>query len=122
MGNFPVQRVSLSGTGSSTLERGDQKLSFRYADKDMLVLLNKLYRIRFFELPTRYTAKYSVFLKDDGSVGTQALKMSDASSTNVCFTVMAYEKYVTYSSEAPRELEDMVQRIFSEADRLVKLR
>ncbi len=53
-----------------------------------------------------------------GPIGTNALRMADAPSTTVCFTLPAYKKCVTYSSDGPRELEELTQRIFSEADQL----
>src|ERR1019366_940403 len=82
-----IRRVSLSGTGSATLERDGLSLPFRYPAKDLLALLNDLYKLRFFELPADYSGRYSVFLKDDGSVATKALRMSDVPGTSVCFTV-----------------------------------
>lgn len=120
-GAFPVRRVNLSGAGAATLERDGRKLPFHYAPKDLLALLNELYKIRFFDLPTNYRTRYSLFLKEDGSVGTSALRLSDESSTSVCIAVAAYEKCVTYGSEAPYELEHLAKRIFSEADRLVNV-
>lgn len=117
----PIRRVSLSGTGNATLERDGRNLPFRYPTKDMLALMNEFYRIRFFDLPPSYSIKYSVFLKDDGSIGTGARKMSDAPSTSICFSVAGYEKCVTYAAEAPPELEALAKHIVAEADRLVKL-
>ncbi len=117
---FPIRRVNLSGTSSASLERDGQTLPFRYAPKDLLILLNEFYKIRFFDLPTNTTARYSVFLKEDGSVVTSTLRMADAASTRVCFAVATYEKCVTYAGETPRELDDIVRRVFSDADRLVK--
>lgn len=115
---LPIQRVSLSGSGSATLERDKQSLPFRYAPRDFLALLNELYLIRFFDLPASYVARYSIFLKDDGTVGTQVLKMSDVSSTRICFAVPGYEKCVTWAADAPAELEKLAQRLFAEAERL----
>ena len=116
---LPTRRISLSGTGDAALERDRQNLPFRYESRELLALLNELHRIRFFDLPTNYRARYSVFLRDDGTVGTEVLKMSDASSTSICFAVPSYEKCVTYSTEGPAELEKLAQRIFSEAEQLV---
>lgn len=120
--NFPVQRVSLSGNGSAMLERDKQQLPFQYAAKDVMVLLNDFYRIRFFDMAKDYSIRYSVFNKDDGTIGTSLLRMSDAPSTIVCFAVATYEKCVTYTTEGPYELEKLTQRIFSEADKLVNLK
>ena len=117
---FPMQRIALSGTESATLERGKQRFPFDYPSADLLNFLNELYAIRFFDLPGDLTTKFSIFLKDDGSIGTSALRMMDAPSTSLCFTVADYEKCVTYGENGPRELEEIVERIFREADLRVK--
>lgn len=115
---LPIRRVILSGAGSATLERDGKEVQFPYGKKDLLALLNALYKIRFFDLPTQYSTQYSVFMKDDETVGTAALRMSDSGSTNICFAVTGYEKCVTYGPNAhgPLELENIAKRIFSDAD------
>lgn len=115
---FPIRRVSLSGTGSASLESDGQSVQFPYATKDLLVLLNELYRIRFFDLPEKYTTRYSIFLKDDGIVGTSALRMTDAGSTSICFLVAEYEKCVIYGRDGPFELENIAKRIFADTEGL----
>jgi hypothetical protein len=115
---LPIRRVILSGAGSATLERDGKNIQFPYERKDLLALLNALYKIRFFDLPTQYNTQYSVFLKDDGTVGTAAVRMSDSGSTNICFSVTGYKKCVTYGpgTSGPLELENIAKRIFSDAD------
>ncbi|MHB1083662.1 MAG: hypothetical protein ACYCZA_02315 [Thiobacillus sp.] len=121
-GHFQVRRVSLSGTGAATLEQDGQKLPFHYTSKDLLALLNDLYKIRFFEMPANYSIRHSVFLKDDDTIGTSMLRMLDESSTSVCFSVAAYKRCVTYGTEGPGELENIAARIFTEADKLAGAR
>lgn len=116
--NFPLRRINLSGKGSATLEGGSQNLPFSYAAQDLLGLLNELYRIRFFDLPRNYSTRHSVSLKDDGMVVTGRLRLLDTASTTVCFSVAAYEKCVTYTTEGPYELEKLTQRVFAEAEQL----
>lgn len=115
---LPVRRVILSGAGSAILERDGKEVQFPYGKKDLLAFLNALYKIRFFDLPTQYSPQYSVFMKDDETVGTAALRMPDSGSTNICFAVTGYEKCVTYGSgtRGPLELENIAKRIFSDAD------
>lgn len=116
--NFPLQRISLTGKGSATLERDGQSQPFHYTAQDLLDVLNELYRIRFFDLAKNYSTRHSVSLKDDGTVITGHLRLQDASSTTVCFAVAAYEKCVTYTTEGPYELEKLTQRVFAQAEQL----
>jgi hypothetical protein len=116
---FPVQRVSLSGSGRATLEQDGKIMPFTYQVKKLLVLMNEFYRIRFFDMPNDYTNRYSVFLKDEGTVETSALHMLDAGGMQICFTAASYEKCVNYGDEGPSELKDIARRIFTEADALV---
>ncbi len=115
---LPIRRVTLSGAGCATLERDGKSVQFPYGTKDVLALLNELYKVRFFDLPSQYNTQFSVFLKDGGVVGTAALHMSDSGSTSICFVVTEYEKCVTYSRDSSLELENIARRIFSDADRM----
>lgn len=117
---FPIHRISLSGRGSATLERNGAPLHISYSNENLIVLLNTLYKIHFFELPAKYTTRYSVFLKDDGTVATSALRLSDAASTSVCFEVGEYEKCVTYGRDGPCELENLVDRVFDDLEKRVR--
>jgi hypothetical protein len=118
-GVFPVRSVSLSGRGTATIEQDGKQRPFHFASKNMLALLNDLYKVRFFDLPTNYMARYSVILKDDGLIRTSQSRVLDASSTRVCFSVPTYEKCVTYGSEGHHDLEDITARVFAEAEKLV---
>ncbi|WP_090369411.1 hypothetical protein [Nitrosospira sp. Nl5] len=115
---LPIRRVILSGTGGATLERDGERMQFSYGNRELLALLNALYKIRFFDLPSQYNTRYSVFLKDDGTVGTEALRMPDSASTSICFAVSGYEKCVTYGRNSPLGLEGIAKQVFSDAGRL----
>ncbi|WP_227869182.1 hypothetical protein [Nitrosospira lacus] len=117
---LPAQRVSLSGSGSATLEQDGKTLSFTYEVTDLLAVINALYKIRFFDLPGDYTNQYSVFLKDGKTVETTALRMLDVNVMNICFTVAGYEKCVSYSDGQLPDLENIAKRIFSGANELLK--
>lgn len=117
---FPVQRISLSGKGSATFERGNELLQVLYPTSALVALLNEFYRIHFFELPSQYTPRYSVFLKDDGMIATSALRMMDTGSTRICFAVTGYEKCVTYGRDGPHDLENIVNRVFDDIEKQVK--
>ncbi len=119
---LPIRRVVLSGAGGATLERDGERMRFSYGNRELLALLNALYKIRFFDLPSQYNTRYSVFLKDDGTVGTEALRMPDSASTSICFAVSGYEKCVSYGRSGPLELEDIAKQIFSDAGRLASER
>lgn len=111
-----IQSVSLSGKGSATVERGGKLVRFAYSTADFLNLLNEFYKIRFFDLPEKYTTRYSVFLKDDRTVGMSALRMSDAASTQVCVAIDEYEKCVTFGRDGPVELKSITTRILIDVD------
>lgn len=119
---LPVRRVILSGAGDATFERDGGSVHFPYSNKDLLALLKALYKIRFFDLPSQYNTRYSVFLNDDGTVGTEALRMTDSASTSICFAVRGYEKCVTYGRDGPLELENIAKQIFSDASGLASER
>jgi hypothetical protein len=114
---FPVRRVSLSGKGTAAFEQGEEFLQVSYSTRALVTLLNELYRIRFFELPSHYTARYSVFLKDDGMIATSALRMMDAGSTRICFAVTGYEKCVMYGRDGPNDLENIVNGVFDDLEK-----
>lgn len=112
----PMGQLMLAGKGQATWQSGDRNRLFDHTAKDHLNVLNGLYRIRFFDMPAQLRSPLSVFLKDDGTVGTQGLKMADAGSTTVCFSLPGYEKCVRYDATGPRELEDFVQRLLADAE------
>jgi hypothetical protein len=107
-----IRSVSLSGNGSVTVERDGEPERLGYATSDLLKLLNEFYRIRFFDLPEKYTTRYSVFLKDGGIVGTSALRMADAASTLVCINIGEYRKCITFGRDGPLELESVTKQVF----------
>ncbi len=108
--------VSLPGTGDATLEADGRKLPFRFESRDRVALLNELYRIRFFDLPTQYSTRPSARLSDDGSVDTIRRQLSDANVNSVCVSIAAFERCVHYGSEAPLELDRLAQRVFAQAE------
>lgn len=114
----PIRRLSIAGTGAATLEQNGQKHAFRYATTDLLAVLNNLYAIRFFDLAGDYTTRRSVFLKDDGTIVTTMLRMVDEPSTTVCVSATSFEKCVSYGAHAPDTLENIVARVFSDAETL----
>ncbi|MDO7083607.1 hypothetical protein WNY51_15135 [Pseudocolwellia sp. AS88] len=115
------QHIQFLGTGLSILEKEGKKVTFNYSHTKLIKLLNNLYSIHFFNLPTRYNIKYSVYLKEDGTVNTNALRMVDASSTTICFNIPSFEKCVTYSSDGPTELQELTKYLFSEAEQLANI-
>lgn len=114
------RRVNIVGTGKSTLEYDKKKSQFVYPDNDLLALLNELYKIRFFNLPTNSTTTYSVFLKNDGAVHTSVLRVQDTSSTTLCFSLKNYEKCVNFDGESLQNLENLAKRIFLQAEQLAQ--
>jgi hypothetical protein len=101
----------LSGNGGATLKRHGRLVQFPYPRDDFLNLLNELYRIRFFDLPETYITRYSIFLKDDGTVAMSALRMPDMPSTKVCVVIDQYEKCVTFGRDGPLELKSITKKL-----------
>ena len=113
-GDTPRQ-LQLSGTGSATLESQGQRRAFPHTPQAQVAVLDALYRMRFFNLPTQSAARYSVVLREDGMVLTQALRMVDAPTGRVCVSVAAYEKCVTFGTTEPSALAQLVERTFADA-------
>jgi hypothetical protein len=111
--SFPIQRLTLSGSGDATLERDGKSTLLSYPDKDLLSVLKEFYKIRFFDLPEDYSTEYSVFLDENRMIQTTALRLPDVESTSACLAIAGYKKCVTYSRKGPLELENLVQRIFA---------
>lgn len=111
---LPRQTVSLDGAGRGSFERDGRTLQFPFPESDFLGVVNDLYKIRFFDLTEQLRPPRSVFLKNDGSVGTQASKMHDALTTSVCFSLPPFTKCVSYEADPPLELDRLVQRLLAE--------
>ena len=112
---LPRQTLTLPGSGRASFEHDGRNAAFILNVQDMLALVNELYRLRFFDLPDRLMPPRSAFLKDDGSVGTQATRMHDALTTSVCFILPQYRKCVVYEDDPPAELSGLVQRLLADA-------
>lgn len=111
-----VRQWVLPGTGHATLTRGERVTSFDYAAADLIDVLNTLYRMRFFDLPTDLVARYSVYLKDDGTVGTSHMRLLDRASTEVCVRLADYEKCVRYADGDHTALDALVRQLDAEVD------
>ncbi|MCZ4304097.1 hypothetical protein O4G98_05070 [Zoogloeaceae bacterium G21618-S1] len=114
-----TRRLVLPGAGRATLTRGEAVASFDYAAADLMGVLNTLYRMRFFDLPTDLVARYSVYLNDDGVVGTSHMRLLDRASTEVCVRLADYEKCVRYADGEPAALDALVRQLNAEADQRV---
>lgn len=113
---FSTRWINLSAEGAVLLERDGTTARFSYANQDLLNLVNELYKMHFFELPSEYTAEYSIVQKEDGHLATMISSMDDEPSTSVCVLIKEYKKCITYSRKGPLELENLVHRIFSKVN------
>ncbi|MEO8991536.1 MAG: hypothetical protein ABI284_01645 [Nitrosospira sp.] len=113
---FSIREIRLSAEGGAILGRGGGTVRFSFTKQDLLNLVNELYQLRFFELPSDYTAEYSIVQNEDGILSTMISSMEDEPSTSVCIFIKEYKKCVTYSRKGPFELENLVQRVFTKAD------
>jgi hypothetical protein len=110
-GGKAIRSLSMSGNGDATVKRDGKLVQFSYPRDFFLNLLNEFYRIRFFDLPETYTTRYSIFLKDDGTVAMSALQMPDVPSTRVCVVIDEYEKCVTFGRDGPFELKSITKKL-----------
>lgn len=113
---FSMKRLSLFAGRGEMLERDGTVVRFPLANQELLNLVNALYRMRFFELPSDYTAEYSVVQKEDGILATMISSMDDEPGTSVCVSIKEYKKCVAYGRKGPFELENLVERVFSKAN------
>lgn len=116
----PTSTLDVAGQGRVTLKHGDETAGFVATEAERLAWIDGLYQARFFEWPTQWRAPPSAHLKDDGTVVLQRTRMLDGGSTAVCFKLPAFEKCVRYAGRGPRELDDWVQALLTEADRRVR--
>ena len=115
---LPQQTLTLPGAGLASFIRDGATVRFTPPANELLATINELYRMRFFDLPDRLLPTRSMFVKQDGALGTQAMKMHDALTTRVCFALPKFEKCVTYEADPPLELERLVQRLLADARQL----
>lgn len=109
-----LRHARLTGKGTGEWKEGTGKVSFPFPPADMLVLINSLYAIHFFDLPASFSVRYSAYLRDDGTTGLKALKMHDAAHSILCFTAGGFKKCVTFGEGAPLELERLVAQILAD--------
>ena len=114
---YAPQQLLMSSQGGS-LQQHDRTQSLRYSAADLIGLLNQLLRLRFFDLPQRNSTRQVAMPQADGLVSLGELSLSNANTHSVCVALGAAEHCVRYGSEAPQELDQLVQRVFADAERL----
>ncbi len=115
--NAPWQ-VQLSGADGGSLTQGGKQRPFPYSAKDLVALLNALYEVHFFDMPSRYAAHAAAQLGADGTVSMAGVDSSNATGNGICVSVASFEKCVQWGNRAPVELDRIAQRAFGEALRL----
>lgn len=110
--------VNIVADGKSTVSMNGNESVLTYSRNDVLEIINSLYAIKFFDLPSRYSMTYSVFMNADGLIDTSANLMQDQASTNVCFSISTYKKCVAYGVNKPEKLDKIVTRILTTAETL----
>ena len=110
-------QIHLSGADGGSLAHDGKQWPFPYAAKETVMLLNALYDMHFFDLPTQYAMHPVAHLKADGTVILAQMRTSSAGNS-VCVAVASIEKCVHYGNQAPPELDRIVQRVFADAQRL----
>lgn len=117
---LPRQTLTLVGGGQSLYANGQGALRVPFAADELLVVVNELYRMRFFDLPAYILPVKEVFLGHDGYVDTQARRLHDSPTTSVCFALPLFEKCVAYEADLPAELEQLTRRLLALARQRTK--
>ena len=115
--NAPWQ-FRLSGADAGSLTQGGKQRPFPYPAKNLVALLNALYEVHFFDMPSRYATHVAAQLMADGTVSMVGVDSTNATGNGVCVSVASFEKCVRWGNRAPVELERIAQRAFAEAQRL----
>jgi hypothetical protein len=111
--------IHLSGTDGGSLTYDGKLRSFPYSANKIVALLNALYEIHFFDLPSEYASQPRARLNDDGGVSLDKILWTDEGSNRLCVKVASYEKCVRYGgNEMPPELDRIFQGIFADAPHL----
>ena len=111
-------QVQLSGVDGGSLTQGGKPRQFPYTAHDLVALLNALYEVHFFEMPSHYAAHAAVELRADGTVNMVGVDSTNATGNGVCVSVASFEKCVRWGNRAPVELDRIAERALVEAQRL----
>jgi hypothetical protein len=111
-------RVHLSGADGGSLGKAGTQQSFPYPPGELVALLNALFELHFFDLPSRYANRPAAQLNADGSVSLNMMESSSSTANSVCVRVASFEKCVRYGNAAPLEIERLVSRVVADAQRL----
>ncbi|MGS0756080.1 hypothetical protein ACVBEH_16370 [Roseateles sp. GG27B] len=90
VGNVPWQ-LQLSGVDGGSLVQAGKQRPFPYSAKDLVELLNALYEVHFFEMPSRYAPHTAAQLMADGMVSMVGVDSTNSTGTGVCVGVASFE-------------------------------
>ena len=103
---------------ATTVISGGTQLPFPYSAEHLVGLLNALYEVHFFDMPSRYAAHAAAQLAADGTVSMAGVDSANAAGNGVCVRMASLEACVRWGNRAPVALDRIAQRAFGEAQRL----
>lgn len=112
----PSQSLMISGYGNAIFKEGKSEHNFTVTGQELIDRVNDLHRLRFLDLPEKIASPQLLFLRADGSVGSQVFTMNDEAKTTICLSIGSTKKCSAYSeSNGPNELKAWVQTLFANA-------
>ncbi len=115
-GGSPLPRnITFSLDGGRQIEAGQRRINQPLTPKELMQLLDGLYRLRLFALPEDWTVVEGVGLDAHGVVRRRALSPADADWTRICLRTGKSEKCVRFSDAGPSDLANWASTQFTEA-------
>lgn len=106
-----VTRVTLYGTGNATIDTDNTASTIHFSPTEFVQILNELYRIKFFEIPSDYINQHSVSLSNGGTIRTRSIRLMDTDRIEIRCNIGEYKKSVLFSNHTPTDLVKVATRI-----------
>ena len=118
-GPCPVYEITINGDGAGEYY-GEKyvntmgKVSFNVTNSDVMLLLDKIYQVRFFDFVDSYESKFSLEANENGGVQVIPLTPTDMPTSIITVKIGNYTKSVSNYYNAPdglKEVEDNIDGI-----------
>ena len=118
-GPCPIYEITITGDGTGEYY-GEKyvntigKVSFNVTNSDVMLLLDKIYQVRFFDFVDSYESKFSLEANERGAVQVIPLTPTDMPTSIITVKIGNYTKSVSNYYNAPdglKEIEDYIDGI-----------